>query len=83
MSKVTKLKLKPIIDDKPVKISLELPSSVHRDLVIYAEVLGRETGQPVKDPNKLIAPMLIRFMATDRSFMKARRARQISGRGEG
>lgn len=83
MSKVTKLKLKPIIDDKPVKISLELPSSVHRDLVVYAELLGRETGQPVKDPNKLIAPMLIRFMATDRSFMKARRARQISGRGEG
>ncbi|WP_370323396.1 DUF2274 domain-containing protein [Salipiger bermudensis] len=63
-------------EDKPVKVTVELPASVHRDLVAYAEVLGRETGQPVSDPVRLIVPMLERFMATDRGFAKARRAAQ-------
>lgn len=71
---MTKLKLGPLVDDKPVKLTVELPAAVHRDLIAYAEVLGRETGQPVKEPAKLIAPMVERFMATDRGFAKARRA---------
>lgn len=70
---MTKLKLGPLADDKPVKVSLELPAAVHRDLVAYAEVLGRTTGQAVIDPAKLIVPMIERFMATDRVFAKARR----------
>jgi hypothetical protein len=71
---MTKLKLGPLADDKPVKISLELPAAVHRNLIAYAEVLGRSTGQSVNDPTKLIAPMIERFMATDRAFAKARRS---------
>jgi len=70
---MAKLKLGPIADDRPVKLTIELPAAVHRDLVAYAEVLGRETGQPVGEPAKLIAPMVERFMATDRAFAKARR----------
>jgi hypothetical protein len=70
---MTKLKLGPLADDKPVKVSLELPAVVHRDLVAYAELLGRTSGQPAPDPAKLIAPMIERFMATDRAFAKARR----------
>jgi hypothetical protein len=73
---VAKLKLGAVADDKPVKISLELPATVHRDLIVYAEVLGRETGQPVGQPARLIVPMIERFMATDRAFAKARRTRQ-------
>jgi hypothetical protein len=45
-----------------------------RDLVAYAEVLARETGQPAADPVRLIVPMLERFIATDRGFAKARRS---------
>ena len=71
---MTKLKLGPLADDKPVKVTVELPADVHRNLVAYAEVLGRETGQPVSQPAKLIAPMVERFMATDRGFAKARRS---------
>ena len=71
---MVKLKLGPIADDKPVKIAMELPASLHRDLVAYAEVLARETGQPASDPVKLIVPMLERFIATDREFAKARRS---------
>lgn len=69
-----KLKLGPISDNKPVKLTIELPASVHRDLVAYAEALARETGQPVGQPPKLIVPMIERFMATDRGFAKARRS---------
>ncbi len=70
---MAKLKLGPIANDKPVKVTGELPATLHRDLVAYAEVLGRETGQQVFEPAKLIAPMIERFMATDRGFAKARR----------
>ncbi|QEW20344.1 hypothetical protein LA6_002542 [Marinibacterium anthonyi] len=73
---MSKLKLGPLADDKPVKVTVELPASVHRDLVTYAEVLRQETGQPESDPVRLIAPMLERFMATDRVFAKARRVAQ-------
>ncbi len=69
---MAKLKLGPIADDKPVRVTHDLPPGVHRDLVAYAEVLARASGQPV-EPVKLIAPMLARFMATDREFAKARR----------
>ena len=71
---MTKLKLGPIADDKPVKVTLELPAGLHRDLVAYAEILGREAGLSPGDPVRLIVPMLERFIATDRGFAKARRA---------
>lgn len=70
---MTKLKLGPLADDKPVKVTVELPASLHRDLVAYAEVLACETGQPVADPTRLVPPMIARFMATDREFIRQRR----------
>ena len=76
-----KLKLGVIADDKPVKLTVEFPALVHRDLVTYAEILARETGQPIPDPLKLVAPMLARFMATDRAFARARRKHQTAGDG--
>ncbi|MCP3402794.1 MULTISPECIES: DUF2274 domain-containing protein [unclassified Bradyrhizobium] len=69
-----KLRIGALPDDKPVKVATELSASVHRDLVAYAEVLARENGQRV-DPTKLIAPMLARFMATDRGFARLKRGR--------
>jgi hypothetical protein len=73
---MAKLKLGAIPDDKPVKLTVELSAGVHRDLLAYAEVLARETGQGIAEPTKLIAHMLARFMATDRVFAKIRRAIQ-------
>ena len=35
-----KLKLSVFADDKPVKLSVELPAQVHRDLVAYADYLN-------------------------------------------
>ncbi len=70
---MTKLKLGPIADEKPVKVTLELPAALHRDLIAYSEALGRESGHNAVEPVRLIVPMLERFIATDRGFAKARR----------
>jgi hypothetical protein len=70
-----KLKLGVLDDDKPVKVTVELPATVHRDLMAYSEALSLETGQAA-EAAKLIAPMLARFMATDRGFAKARKERR-------
>lgn len=70
---MTKLKLGPIADERPVRISVELPAAVHRDLVAYAKALASESEQAVS-PDKLVAPMLARFMATDRAFARQRRS---------
>jgi hypothetical protein len=81
---MSNLKLGTLEDDKPVKVTVELPGTVHHDLLRYSELLSLETGQTGIDPVKLIAPMLARFMATDRAFIKLRRthATTIDRRGQ-
>lgn len=70
---MSKLKLGAILDDKPVKLTVELPAALHRDLVRYGELLSRESGNPVADPSRLVVPMLERFIATDRAFARMRK----------
>lgn len=70
---MVKLKLAPPADDKPVKVTVELPAELHRDLVEYGRLLA-VPGSPPIEPARLIAPMLERFIATDRGFAKARKA---------
>ncbi|MEQ7155133.1 DUF2274 domain-containing protein [Brevundimonas aurifodinae] len=70
---MSKLKLGSIVEEKAVRLTIDIPSAVHRDLVAYAASLSAETGQAV-DASKLICPMVVRFMASDRAFSKARRA---------
>lgn len=72
------LKLAGLQDDTPVKMTIELAADIHRDLVLYAEVLSGD-GDRAFAPAQLIAPMLNRFMATDRSFVAAK-TRQQSAR---
>lgn len=71
---MTKLKLGPITDDKPVRVTVELSATLHRDLAAYASLLGQESGRPVSEPARLIAPMLEKFIATDRGFSRAKRS---------
>ncbi|MBN9054246.1 MAG: DUF2274 domain-containing protein [Rhizobiales bacterium] len=71
---MTKLKLSAIPDYKPVKITVELPVPVFRDLEAYAAILAKAAGETTPpDPAKLIAPMLQRFMSTDKVFNKVKR----------
>jgi hypothetical protein len=69
---MTKLKLGPLADDRPVKLTVELPATVYRDLAAYAAALAAETGGEALPPEKLVAPMLARFMASDRGFRRHR-----------
>ncbi|WP_375286451.1 DUF2274 domain-containing protein [Sphingomonas sp.] len=71
---MTKLKLGPLADDRPVKLTVELPAAVHRDLVAYAAALAAETGEETIPPEKLVSPMLAKFMASDRGFCRRRRS---------
>ena len=72
---MTKLKLSAIPDDKPIKITVELPAPVFRDLQAYAAILAKTSGEATPlDPAKLIAPMVARFMATDKGFSRAKKA---------
>lgn len=70
---MTKLKLGPLTDERPVKLTVELPAVIHRDLAAYAAALAAETGGEAVAPEKLVAPMLTRFMAGDRGFSRGRR----------
>ena len=70
---MTKLKLGPVVEDKPIKVTVQLPGSLHRDLVAYAALMAEVTSEPSLSADKLIAPMLTRFIATDRGFAKLRR----------
>ena len=71
---MSKLRLGAILDDKPVKVSIELPGALYRELVAYAEVHARATGLAAPlPPEKIAVPMIERFMATDRAFASERR----------
>ena len=88
---MTKLKLGPLADDRMNSArggrsrklvgGLKLRAGVHRDLIAYAEALGRASGQAAPDPTKLIVPMIERFMATDRAFAKTRRSGAVQTAG--
>lgn len=72
---MAKLRLGPIEDEKPVKVTVELPAPVHRDLLAYAKAHAAATGLSQALPvERLISPMLERFMASDRGFSRNRRS---------
>lgn len=70
---MTRLTLADIADERPVRLSIEIPARLHRQLVEYGIVLngGGAEGAPV--PAMLVPPMLERFIASDRDFAKLRR----------
>ena len=68
---MSKLRLGPILDEKPVRMTIELPATLHHSLTKYAQILARETGSATIEPSRLVAPMLDRFMKGDKAFLKA------------
>ncbi|MDT8870803.1 DUF2274 domain-containing protein [Komagataeibacter rhaeticus] len=52
---------------KPVRLTVDLPAALYRDLVAYAEIMARQDNlaEPYQ-PARLVAPMLARFMQADR-----------------
>jgi hypothetical protein len=75
---MAKLKITALPDDKPVKITVEVPTALHRDLLAYAEILARESGQSASDLARLMVAMVARFIATDLAFGRLRRSNHSS-----
>ena len=48
---MAKLRLGAIEDDKPVKVTIELPAALHRDLVAYAQALARQRAKLSSPPS--------------------------------
>jgi hypothetical protein len=70
---MTRLKLADLTDEKPVRLTLELPARLHRELLAYATVINGGEAKGAPTPERLIPPMIERFIATDRSYAKSRR----------
>ncbi len=77
---MTRLKLSDITDEKPVRLTIEIPARLHRRLVDYAIVLNGGVPKDAPKPGELVAPMLERFIASDRDFSRARR--RVAGLGK-
>jgi len=73
---MTRLRLGPIEDEKPVKLSIELPAGTFRQLQEYARIHAEENSRgEALAPERLIGPMIERFMGTDRIFARKRKGR--------
>jgi hypothetical protein len=73
---MTRLKLSDLADEKPVRVTVEMSARLHRDLVAYGAALNGGDAKGAPPPERLIAPMIERFIVTDRSFAKTRRGAQ-------
>ncbi len=73
---MTRLKLEDLADEKPVRLTVEISARLHRELLAYATALNDGDAKGAPTPERLIPPMIHRFIATDRSYAKARRQTQ-------
>jgi hypothetical protein len=48
---MTTLKLGPLTEERPVKLTVELPATVHRDLVAY----GADARHPPQDASTIFS----------------------------
>ena len=67
---MNKLKLGPVIEDKPVRVSIDIAAPLYRELVAYGSILAKETGQTKIEPAKLLAPMIEKFIKGDKVFKR-------------
>lgn len=73
---MTRLKLADLADEKPVRLTIELSARLHRDLTAYTLAINGGDAKGAPTVERLIPPMLERFIATDRAFAKVRKSPQ-------
>jgi hypothetical protein len=72
MKRTTKLKLGPILDDKPVRLTITLSAELAALLRSYADAVGSRNSKPLT-VERIAPPILERFIKTDRAFMRTHR----------
>jgi hypothetical protein len=67
------LRLGTVFEDRPVKLGVEIPAALYRELVRYAAAHAAEQqlDQPLP-PERLVGPMIEAFMESDRGFARHR-----------
>lgn len=70
---MTKLRIGKIPDRTPIKINLNLPPEVHRDLLKYAEIYKQQHGS-TETPQLLASQMIAAFMQNDSGFKRAKQS---------
>jgi hypothetical protein len=73
---MTRLKLADLADEKPVRLTIELSARLHRDLAAYALAVNSGDAKGAPTIERLVPPMLDRFIAADRGFAKLRKSPQ-------
>jgi len=73
---MTKLRLGPLLNSKPVRVTFDLPAELYRDLIAYRDLLAQQSGEDPAKPETLIAPMLRQFIKSDRAFAKLKNPKQ-------
>jgi hypothetical protein len=77
---MTRLKLADLADEKPIKVTIELSARLHRDLQAYALAVNGGEAKNAPAIERIVPPMLERFVGADREFAKARRGNQLIAR---
>ena len=75
-----KLKLAPLPDDKPVKITITLSAEQVALVTAYGTAVG-STGGKVPSIERLIPPIIERFIRSDRAFARQLRPRTVKDAG--
>lgn len=70
---MTRLKLADLADNKPIKLTIELSARLHRDLIAYALAINGGEAKNTPAVERIVPPMLERFVASDREFAKVRK----------
>jgi hypothetical protein len=73
---MTRLKLADLADEKPVRVTVELSARLHRELLAYVIAINGGDAKGAPTIERVIPPMLERFIAADREFAKARKRNQ-------
>lgn len=73
---MTRLKLADLADEKPVRITVELSARLHRDLLAYAIAVNGSDAKGAPPVERIVPPMLDRFVSSDREFAKVRKRSQ-------
>jgi hypothetical protein len=70
---MTRLRLAPLLNGKSVRVTLELPAELYRDLIAYGDLLAKQSDEDPGKPESLIPPMLKQFIKSDRVFTKLKK----------
>lgn len=74
---MNKLRLSPIVSEKPIKIVIEMSAVLYHDLKIYAELLSKDGNSETIAPSKLIVPMIEKFIKSDKIFKKLKNSLRL------